>query len=166
MSDYHKEYYIKNKDKFRSNSKEYRKKNKEEIAAKKKAYYSDPVNRQRKAQLAAASYLRNRETVLERQSKRRKERLEFINNIAMMYGCQNPDCGWTSPIHPVQLSFHHFDPSQKVIEIAKMESWSYKKIIDEINKCVVLCRNCHPLADKGMIAINESMICKIEKDTL
>lgn len=42
-----------------------------------------------------------------------------------------------------------------------MESWSYDNIRVEINKCVVFCRNCHPLADKGLIEINESMVCRI-----
>lgn len=42
------------------------------------------------------------------------------------------------------LDFHHLDPSEKDIEISKLiRSGSSKRIKDEIEKCIVLCSNCH-----------------------
>ena len=45
------------------------------------------------------------------------------------------------------LDFHHINPATKVERIAKMVSNHYnadsKEIQEEIEKCVVLCANCH-----------------------
>lgn len=42
------------------------------------------------------------------------------------------------------LDFHHRDPSKKDIEISNLiKSGSSKKIKEEIEKCIVLCSNCH-----------------------
>jgi len=84
-----------------------------------------------------------------------------MDKVCMMYRCQNPDCKWQGEFHPCQLTFHHLDPKKKITEVAKMESWSFPKIVAEISKCVVLCRNCHPIADKGRLSLNEGMLCNI-----
>lgn len=159
FSEYQKNYQEENKDEIRKQRKQYREANRESINEKKKEYYSDPVARKRKAERNKELYRLNPEKVKARQAARRAERLAFINEIALRYGCQNPDCKWSSEFHPTQLCFHHFDPKEKNIEVSKMESWSYPKIKDEINKCVVLCLNCHPLVHKNLIAVNENMIC-------
>lgn len=45
---------------------------------------------------------------------------------------------------PICLDFHHIDPSQKDRDVTKgMSSWGYKRIMEEIQKCIVLCANCH-----------------------
>ena len=43
------------------------------------------------------------------------------------------------------LDYHHIDPSQKEDGIARMTSntSSLDKVFKEINKCIVLCANCH-----------------------
>ena len=42
------------------------------------------------------------------------------------------------------LDFHHRDPSQKEGTINHMiKSASYSKLVEEVNKCDVLCANCH-----------------------
>lgn len=43
------------------------------------------------------------------------------------------------------LDYHHIDPSQKEDDIARMTSntSSWDKVFEEINKCIVLCANCH-----------------------
>ena len=43
------------------------------------------------------------------------------------------------------LDYHHIDPTQKDNTIARMTSNKYKieSILSEIEKCVVLCSNCH-----------------------
>lgn len=47
--------------------------------------------------------------------------------------------------HPACLDFHHDDPSQKKYSISQMiwNSVSKQKIQEEIDKCTVLCANCH-----------------------
>lgn len=43
------------------------------------------------------------------------------------------------------LEFHHTDPSKKDFNLSLMRAGGYskKRILEEINKCVVLCANCH-----------------------
>jgi len=43
------------------------------------------------------------------------------------------------------LDFHHLDPTKKVKGVSKMvaDGMNKEKIIIEIDKCVVLCKNCH-----------------------
>jgi hypothetical protein len=43
------------------------------------------------------------------------------------------------------LDFHHLDPNEKEINISRAASCGYgrKRIQAEIDKCIVLCRNCH-----------------------
>ena len=47
--------------------------------------------------------------------------------------------------HIACLQFHHIDPSQKEMGIAQMvnQCWSVGKIQSEMDKCEVLCANCH-----------------------
>ena len=43
------------------------------------------------------------------------------------------------------LDFHHVDPTTKDFEVASMvyEQRSKEKILAEVDKCIVLCSNCH-----------------------
>ncbi len=47
--------------------------------------------------------------------------------------------------HPGVLDFHHRDPSTKEASLANVVSsgWGKKRIIEEVEKCDVLCSNCH-----------------------
>lgn len=62
---------------------------------------------------------------------------------------QCEECNWTG--HQCALEFHHKNPLEKEIEISdirivlKTVDDLEKKIIGEINKCQVLCSNCHQL---------------------
>jgi len=46
---------------------------------------------------------------------------------------------------PIVLDFDHLDRETKFKEVSRMLSghYSWKKIFEEINKCRVLCANCH-----------------------
>jgi len=155
-----KNYYQNNKEKILEKNRNWRQNNKEKIRENKKEYESRTDRKQKKKEKSKLEYLANKESILLKQKNRRLERKLIIDNIALKYGCKNCDCKWQGIFDPCQLTFHHFDPSIKETKVAKMHSWSIKKIIEEINKCVVLCRNCHPLADKKEIYIDETMLCK------
>ena len=46
--------------------------------------------------------------------------------------------------HPATLDFHHKDPAQKDGNIHRFVSnGQFKKVREEIKKCIVLCANCH-----------------------
>ena len=50
------------------------------------------------------------------------------------------------------LDFHHRDPTKKDISISKaiQDCWSQKKVLEEIDKCIVLCANCHRIEHAKM----------------
>lgn len=72
--------------------------------------------------------------------KRHKERREWILGIKASLKCSR--CGES---RPMCLDFHHLDGSTKEYNISTMIGKHHPKerILNEIAKCVVLCRNCH-----------------------
>ena len=62
--------------------------------------------------------------------------------IAVKYkGGKCEDCKSTYPM-PV-FEFHHLDPSQKEFSWNKMRLVGDEKLYKELDKCVLLCANCH-----------------------
>jgi protein-arginine kinase activator protein McsA len=51
------------------------------------------------------------------------------------------DCGWNGNIAAFQ--FHHRDPSEKRFTISSNPKVSWEKYWEEIEKCDLLCANCH-----------------------
>jgi hypothetical protein len=50
------------------------------------------------------------------------------------------------------LIFHHLDPSHKDFTIGgKSKSWN--KIQSELDKCVLLCANCHAEVHAGLLVL-------------
>lgn len=41
------------------------------------------------------------------------------------------------------LEFHHLDPSKKEFNINKSATLSFKKLKPELDKCILVCSNCH-----------------------
>ena len=68
------------------------------------------------------------------------ERKEAVSDIKAIQGCAK--CG---DKRPYVLDFHHKDPSIKDGTISRMTSnnKNMSNIQQEIDKCVVLCANCH-----------------------
>lgn len=87
-------------------------------------------------------YIDNKESYHIRNSKRRKTIKEFILKYKFKKVCIR--CGfnkwWV-------LHFHHLDANKKDFNISRSttQCWSLDKISDEINKCELLCPNCHTL---------------------
>lgn len=54
---------------------------------------------------------------------------------------------------PVCLEFHHRDPSQKDFGVGSSVGRSWEKIIEEIQKCVCLCSNCHKKVHAGLVTL-------------
>ena len=71
-------------------------------------------------------------------SERRRQR----KNKAISYGggkCRI--CGYDKT--PSALEFHHIDPSSKEKEPHLLNSLSWDKQKEELDKCILLCANCH-----------------------
>lgn len=51
------------------------------------------------------------------------------------------------------LSFHHLDPSQKDFAISSKTSWGFDKIKAELDKCILVCHNCHGEIHAGLVVM-------------
>jgi len=71
---------------------------------------------------------------------KKRERVVFLHNYKMDSVCIK--CGEN---HIATLDFHHRDPSIKKKNLYLMcrDGYSFEKIKKEIDKCDVLCSNCH-----------------------
>jgi 5-methylcytosine-specific restriction endonuclease McrA len=81
-----------------------------------------------------------KERTKERNARLRDESRRYVYD----YLCNHP-CEICGESNPAALDFHHRNPRKKVKEIPKMISGGYslKSIQSEIDKCRVLCSNCH-----------------------
>ena len=67
---------------------------------------------------------------------------EFKNKCLIFKGGKCEHCGYNK-FHGA-LEFHHIDPELKDFEIGRSKLWKFDdKIKNEINKCLLLCKNCH-----------------------
>ena len=99
--------------------------------------YKDP-EKQRQAQL---DYSRRRADFYRNRSKKRRvEMRAWFDKIKEGLECET--CGET---HPATFDFHHPDPTQKDFSVSEAISRFGKKekILVEMEKCMVLCSNCH-----------------------
>ncbi len=72
---------------------------------------------------------------------------EYLKDIRKQLRCAN--CGEQ---HPATLHFHHLNSEDKLFSIgdAVQKGYSLVKIKKEINKCIVLCANCHTIRHYNM----------------
>lgn len=65
-----------------------------------------------------------------------------LKAISYLGGCCR-DCGYSS--HHAALQFHHIDPTTKEFMWNKMRLLSWAKTVAELDKCELLCANCHAI---------------------
>ena len=79
--------------------------------------------------------------------------------IKIHYGCANCD-----EKEICCLTFHHLDKDEKNRKICKcLSNFSRELIREEVNKCVVLCFNCHAKVEKNLLDVEESARCYIDE---
>lgn len=85
-------------------------------------------------------HYRNREWQTERTRRRRTERHDWVAEQKSASGCER--CGESDPD---VLDFHHRDPGEKDEKISQLivEEASEERLREEVEKCDVLCANCH-----------------------
>ena len=74
-----------------------------------------------------------------RKSRRLARKLKAIEYL----GGECKSCG--GKFHPDIYEFHHRDPSQKDAPLSKLLRGSWEKSVVELDKCDLLCANCHRL---------------------
>lgn len=73
----------------------------------------------------------------ESQERMRKYKQQLVDYL----GGRCEVCGYSKSLNA--LTFHHRDPSQKDPDYEKMKNWSFSARKTEIDKCALLCLNCH-----------------------
>lgn len=69
-----------------------------------------------------------------RQRNLKREAVEYLGSKCIK-------CGYDSYIGA--LEFHHLDPKEKEFNISKFKGYKFKSIKEELDKCILLCANCH-----------------------
>lgn len=77
------------------------------------------------------------ETRFLRNNKRLKHKLKAVEYL----GGRCKRCGFKDDLET--LNFHHLDPSDKIYDITKYLSKGFAFVRAELNKCILLCTNCH-----------------------
>jgi hypothetical protein len=72
--------------------------------------------------------------VIYRKKKRKTKILELFGGKCVI-------CGYDKC--PAALKFHHVDQSTKIFNISGSENRSWKSLVEEIKKCILVCGNCH-----------------------
>tara|TARA_R110000744_G_C19128089_1_gene536733 strand:+ start:98 stop:556 length:459 start_codon:yes stop_codon:yes gene_type:complete len=83
------------------------------------------------------------------QSWRKRRKVEFVNQL----GGECKVCGYKKCVEV--LCFHHIDPETKSFSITSALANPKKKelIQEEVNKCILLCANCHGEYHSGLIEL-------------
>jgi 5-methylcytosine-specific restriction endonuclease McrA len=86
-------------------------------------------------------YQDNKEKIKEQKAVRRKKLIRWFREEikAKLHCAQCPEDFWAC------IEFHHTDPDEKEFALSDLVSKGFGKerILAEIEKCIVLCSNCH-----------------------
>lgn len=81
-------------------------------------------------------------------TRRQYKQGKWLNNI-------KTPCIICGEAEPVCIDFHHINPINKKFTISKHRSRSKEWLLQEINKCICLCSNCHRKVHAGLINLND-----------
>lgn len=96
---------------------------------------------------------KNKDIEYKRYVKYRNKRATFITSIKEQHGCLYCD-----ETLGCVLTFHHLNPSEKEYDVSVLRAHSMEKIKTEIEKCIVVCFNCHRKIHAGLIKCDEKPI--------
>lgn len=155
-----KEWRLKNPEKRRAIVRKYREDHADHLKDKAKAWRAENKDKvlatNRKADRKART--RKRGNCKEWQQRQR----QYKDAVKMYYGCLNLSCLWEGEYTPDMLDFHHVDSEAKAIEVSKFMAKS--KLYQEINKCSVLCANCHRRVTSGEIDDADLTRCHVDTE--
>jgi 5-methylcytosine-specific restriction endonuclease McrA len=80
-------------------------------------------------------YARDKEKTQERRKKHKKLAVEYLGSK-----CQH--CGLQTDKYCV-YDFHHVVPENKKADPGSLLHYSWKRLQEELDKCILLCANCH-----------------------
>lgn len=78
------------------------------------------------------------------QKRAEKWRLSQIHKLA--HGCA--DCGYNKDAYALQFDHIHGDKKKNVSDLIRSD-YAWKTVLEEIEKCEVVCANCHAIRTKS-----------------
>ena len=141
---YFKQYYQTNKKDIIKRSKKWKQENTTKARESSKQW-----NRENKDKIKAIN------TRLEKRS------VTLKNTVKGHYGCMNPNCT-ASNLEPCCLDFHHID--KKSFSLGCNHHRNIKALSQEINKCILLCANCHRLVTHKNLDVSKINKCKLNNE--
>lgn len=95
-----------------------------------------------------AHYAKYKDSILKRNNSRAREMKQRLNEYKA-----EQKCTICNEEEVVCLDFHHIDPSTKELQLSRVTTESWETIMNEVSKCVVVCKNCHAKIHAGLITI-------------
>ncbi len=106
-------------------------------------------------------YAQNRENHLKViKSRKNKVCKEHGNKIKEIKS--NSCCSLCIEKESVCLDFHHMGKKDIVISKVIRAGYSWERILQEMQKCVILCSNCHRKVHAGILTVTKDMLWKLK----
>lgn len=80
----------------------------------------------------------------ERRGKNRTKAIDYKGRKCQL--CGYDKCKWS-------MDFHHIEPSKKSFNIGSKIQCSWEKLKAELDKCILICRNCHGEIHAGIVQV-------------
>lgn len=144
---YAKKYYEEHKERMTQQTRAWGKNHPEQLKATRRKYYAEhkPVFSR-----SSKSYWKNGGK--EQRHRKNQPVHDFVNAYKIEHGCSI--CG-VKGLPPECYDFHHIDPRTKIKDLGTIaHSNTLEKAKREIEKCVVVCANCHRQLTSGTISLN------------
>jgi hypothetical protein len=90
-------------------------------------------------------YYKNREEERERVVERKESLRKWYRELKETLECES--CGYDE--HPAAIDFHHTGDKEEGVGSMVNEGYSRQSIKEEIERCKVLCANCHRVVHSG-----------------
>ena len=102
------------------------------------------------------SYYLNPEGKTKNSARKNKNRFRIKSEYRQRLGAKCQICAYNKCQNA--LHFHHVNPSKKKFAISDSlrKKYTQQEIDDEINKCVLVCSNCHTEIHSGLIKLEEN----------
>jgi len=73
-------------------------------------------------------------------------------------------CSLCPEADPACLDFHHVQDKDKQIADGIRCGWKWSRVVKEMEKCVILCANCHRKLHAGRAVVDENMMFRLTVD--
>ena len=103
-------------------------------------YKDKDKQREKNREYQKKHYQNNKEYYITKSRESKQKTREDFKEYKKQLSCEF--CGEN---HPATLDFHHRDKNEKkiIVSSAVGRGWGIESIQQEIDKCIVLCSNCH-----------------------